>query len=136
MDNNAFPGHGQLTPDQEKIRTLRQENKQLKLERDILRTDISSATLIRPAQDALRDKAFQGQINKIIVFSPDRLTRTSVHQLVLIEEFSKLSVDIIFSNRGITATPENQFLLQIQGIISEYEREKIMERNRRGKLCP
>jgi len=37
MDNDAFPGQGQLTPDQEEIRALRQENKQLKLERDILK---------------------------------------------------------------------------------------------------
>ena len=37
MDNDAFPGQGQSTPDQEEIRALRQENRQLKLEREILK---------------------------------------------------------------------------------------------------
>jgi len=37
MDNDAFPGQGQLSPDQEEIRGLRQEVKQLKLEREILK---------------------------------------------------------------------------------------------------
>jgi len=37
MDNDAFPGQGQLTPDQEEIRSLRHEVKQLKLEREILK---------------------------------------------------------------------------------------------------
>ncbi len=37
MDNDAFPGQGQLSPDQEEIRNLRQEVKQLKMEREILK---------------------------------------------------------------------------------------------------
>jgi site-specific DNA recombinase len=37
-------------------------------------------------------------------------------------------------NRSISDTPEDQLLLQIQGVISEYEREKILERGRRGRL--
>ena len=37
MDKDAFPGQGQLSPDQEEIRGLRQEIKQLKLEREILK---------------------------------------------------------------------------------------------------
>ena len=38
-DNNgqAFRGNGKLTPDQEEIRRLKIENKQLKLERQILK---------------------------------------------------------------------------------------------------
>ena len=52
----------------------------------------------------------------------------------MIEEFQRLAVEIIFSNREISNSPEDQLLLQIQGVISEYEREKIMERSRRGKL--
>ena len=38
-DNNgqAFRGNGKLTPDQEEIRRLKVENKQLKLERQILK---------------------------------------------------------------------------------------------------
>ena len=75
-----------------------------------------------------------GQIDKVFVHNPDRLARKHAHQLILVEEFQKLGVEIIFANRSISDSPEDQLLLQIQGVISEYEREKIMERHRRGKL--
>jgi site-specific DNA recombinase len=68
------------------------------------------------------------------VLSPDRLSRKSAHQILLIEEMKRLGVAFTFVNRHIGDTPEDQMLLQMQGIISEYEREKILERSRRGKL--
>jgi transposase len=33
----AFPGNGRLTPEQEELRRLREENKRLRMERDILK---------------------------------------------------------------------------------------------------
>lgn len=33
----AIPGNGKLTPEQEELRRLREENRQLKMERDILK---------------------------------------------------------------------------------------------------
>ena len=95
---------------------------------------ISGSTLARPKLDALRDKAAAGEIDTILVLNPDRLARKYAHQLMLVEEFQKLGVEIQFVNRKISASPEDQLLLQIQGVISEYEREKIVERHRRGKL--
>jgi site-specific DNA recombinase len=94
----------------------------------------SGATLIRPGLDALRDRAMVGTLDRVLVLAPDRLARNHAHQLVLIEEFKRLGVDIVFVNRPIAHTPEDQLLLQMQGVIAEFEREKIMERSRRGKL--
>ena len=37
-------------------------------------------------------------------------------------------------NRQLSQSPEDDLLLQVQGMIAEYERAKIMERCRRGKL--
>jgi transposase len=34
---HAFPGHGRLRPDQEELQRLRQENKRLRMEREILK---------------------------------------------------------------------------------------------------
>ena len=34
---NAFPGKGHMTPEQEELHRLRKENKQLKMEREILK---------------------------------------------------------------------------------------------------
>ena len=95
---------------------------------------VSGSTLERPGLDRLRDKAFRGQVSKVYVLSPDRLSRKSAHQILLIDELKRLGLSIVFHNREIGETPEDQMLLQIQGVISEYEREKILERSRRGKL--
>ena len=95
---------------------------------------VSGSTLERAGLDRLRDKAFHGKVNKIYVLSPDRLSRKSAHQILLIDELKRLGVSVVFNNREIGDTPEDQMLLQIQGVISEYEREKILERSRRGKL--
>jgi len=95
---------------------------------------ISGSTLERPSLDALRDRVLKGQIDKVLILCPDRLARKHAHQLILVEEFQNLGVEIAFVNRPIGDSPEDQLLLQIQGVISEYEREKIMERYRRGKL--
>jgi site-specific DNA recombinase len=111
-------------------------SKGTKIDPDLIFADngVSGTTLARPRLDALRDKAAAGEIDLILILSPDRLARKYAHQLMLVEEFKKLSVEITFVNRQIATSPEDQLLLQIQGVISEYEREKIVERHRRGKL--
>jgi site-specific DNA recombinase len=108
----------------------------LKVDPDLIFADngVSGATLARPKLDALRDRAVAGEIDQILILAPDRLARKHSHQLMLVEEFKKLGVEISFVNRPIAASPEDQLLLQVQGVIAEYEREKIVERNRRGKL--
>ena len=112
------------------------EEQGYELEADLIFTDdgFSGATLARPGLDTLRDHAMMGTIDQIVVLTPDRLARNHAHQLVLIEEFKRLGVDVIFINRPIAQTPEDQLLLQMQGVIAEFEREKIIERSRRGKL--
>jgi site-specific DNA recombinase len=67
------------------------------------------------------------------VHSPARLARKYVHQVLLVDEFQRAGVEIIFLNRGLGQSPEDDLLLQVQGIVAEYERAKIMERSRRGK---
>ena len=94
----------------------------------------SGAHLIRPALERLRDKAALGEISRIYVHSPDRLARKYAHQVVLMEEFQRLGIEVCYLNCEIDDNPEAQLLLQMQGMISEYERAKIMERHRRGKL--
>jgi len=110
--------------------------KGLKIDPDLIFAEngFSGATLARPKLDALRDKAVAGEIDAILVLDPDRLARKQAHQVILIEEFKKLGVEISFVNRPIATSPEDQLLLQMQGVIAEYEREKIVERHRRGKL--
>jgi site-specific DNA recombinase len=94
----------------------------------------SGTNLIRPELERMRDNAAMGEINYIYVHSPDRLARKYAYQVILLEEFSRLGIEVIFLNCKIEDNPEAQLLLQMQGMISEYERAKIIERHRRGKL--
>ena len=94
----------------------------------------SGATLIRPALERLRDQAAAGAVDRLYVLSPDRLARHFAYQFLLLEEFGRAGVEVIFVNHALGNSPEDQLLLQVQGVIAEYERAKIRERSRRGKL--
>src|SRR3954463_10637645 len=93
----------------------------------------SGATLIRPALEHLRDAVAAGTVDRVYVHSPDRLGRRYAYQVLLIDEFRRLGVEIVFLNRAIGLSPEDDLLLQVQGMVAEYERAKILERSRRGK---
>jgi site-specific DNA recombinase len=95
----------------------------------------SGSNLIRPGLENLRDQVAAGRIDKIYIHSPDRLSRKYAYQMILIEEFEKNGADVIFLNfQKSGENPETHLLLQMQGMIAEYERSKIMERHRRGKI--
>ncbi|GHO79120.1 DNA recombinase [Ktedonobacter sp. SOSP1-85] len=102
-------------------------------EHEFIDDGYSGATLIRPALERLRDVAAAGGLDRIFVHCPDRLARNYAHQVLLLEELLRAGVEVVFLNREVGQTPEDQLLLQVQGMISEYERAKIMERSRRGK---
>jgi site-specific DNA recombinase len=93
----------------------------------------SGATLLRPGLEAVRDLAAAGHIEVVLVHSPDRLSRKYAYQVLLAEEFSRDGVELVFLKAPSGATPEDQLLVQFQGMIAEYERAQIAERSRRGK---
>jgi site-specific DNA recombinase len=93
----------------------------------------SGATLVRPALERLRDVVAAGSVDRLYVHSPDRLARKYAYQVLLVDEFRRAGVEIIFLNRALGHSPEDDLLLQVQGMIAEYERAKIIERHRRGK---
>ncbi|WP_410529946.1 recombinase family protein [Wolbachia endosymbiont (group A) of Chalcis sispes] len=94
----------------------------------------SGSDLERPGLDRLRDKIGKGEIDKIYIHSPDRLSRNYVYQMILLEEFEKTEVEVIFLNHRTDKSPESSLLLQMQGAIAEYERAKMIERYRRGRI--
>jgi site-specific DNA recombinase len=94
----------------------------------------SGATLIRPALERLRDSAAAGAIDRLYVLCPDRLARSYAYQMLLVDELQRCGVELVFVNRELGKSPEDNLLLQVQGMVAEYERAKIIERCRRGKL--
>ena len=93
----------------------------------------SGATLVRPGLERVRDLVAEGQIQAVLVLSPDRLSRKYAYQVLLTEEWLRHGVQTIFVKAPQSQTPEDQLLLQFQGMIAEYERAQILERSRRGK---
>src|ERR1700680_57930 len=93
----------------------------------------SGASLVRPGLERVRDLAAEGHIQAVLIYSPDRLGRKYAYQVLLIEEFARHGVDTVFIKAPQTATPEDQLMVQFQGMIAEYERAQILERSRRGK---
>jgi DNA invertase Pin-like site-specific DNA recombinase len=93
----------------------------------------SGAILVRPGLEKVRDLSAEGQIQAVLIHSPDRLSRNYAYQVVLIDEFTSCNTEVLFINSPKADTPEEALLLQFQGMISEYERAIIKERTRRGK---
>lgn len=94
----------------------------------------SGATLVRPALEKLRDQVAHGSIDLLYVHAPDRLARRYAYQVLLLEEFNARGASVVFLYGPSGESAEDELLVQVQGMIAEYERAKIMERCRRGKL--
>jgi site-specific DNA recombinase len=93
----------------------------------------SGASLVRPALERLRDLVALAAVDLVYVHAPDRLARSYAHQAVLVEEFARAGTEVVFLNRPIGQSPEDNLLLQLQGMFAEYERARMLERSRRGK---
>ena len=59
----------------------------------------SGATLERPGLERVRDLAAEGQIQAVLVYAPDRLSRKYAYQVLLIEELARQGVETRVSQR-------------------------------------
>lgn len=112
---------------------VKTEGFSLSKEQEFIDEGYSGATLIRPALEKLRDLVATAAIDRVYIHSPDRLARKYAYQVVLVDEFARAGVEVVFLNRELGQSPEDDLLLQVQGMVAEYERAKIIERSRRGK---
>jgi len=131
------------TEKQEKEKTIESQIEELRefckkrgflIVREYVDDGWSGETLARPALDQLRDDASKKMFDVVCIHSPDRLARKFVYQGLVIEELKKNEIEVLFLNKQISDTPEDQLLLGIESLIAEYERAKILERTRRGRL--
>lgn len=94
----------------------------------------SGSMLERPSLDFMLDAAKNQEFDVLYIYDLGRLSRQLSHLLVVIEQLEKHEREIVSLHERITGTPEDKFLLQIMGSMHEYERAKIAERFRRGKM--
>src|SRR5215216_619949 len=96
---------------------------------------VSGARLDRPALDRLRDAVARGDVDRVLITSPDRVARRYAYQVWLLEEFERAGCRVIFLERPPTGDPQDALVIQIRGAVAEYERTVIADRMRRGRLA-
>ena len=93
----------------------------------------SSERLDRPGLDAVRDLVRSHAVDAVIVYSLDRLTRKLGHMLILVDEFERHSVKLLFVTDPTDDSPSGKLMQHVRSAISEYELAILRERTRRGQ---
>ena len=99
-----------------------------------IQDEISGVKEKRPGLDRVQEMITRREIDTVIVFSPDRLTRNLGHSVVLREVWHKAGVELHYCNRGkLENTAEGKMTENIEAVFAEYWREKIIESSARGR---
>jgi site-specific DNA recombinase len=93
----------------------------------------SGAVLQRPGLERLRHHAAHAAFDCILITSLDRLARNYIHQMLLLDEFTRAGCPVHFLDQPSVQNPQDQLLLQIRSAVAEYERSIIIDRLRRGR---
>jgi site-specific DNA recombinase len=94
----------------------------------------SGELLARPDLDRLRDDVNKRIWDAVVFVDRDRLARKLSFQELVIDELNEKNLELIFLNEPLADNPEGRIMQQIKGVFAEYERAKIAERMRRGKI--
>jgi len=96
---------------------------------------ISGKNIIdRPQVNRLIQDIEDGNVNNVLVFKVDRLTRNTKNLIELVDLFDENKCAFNSLCESIdTDTPSGRMFLKIIGIFAEFERENISERVRLGK---
>ena len=94
----------------------------------------SGDILARPALDKLRQDAKNKVWEGVLIYDPDRLARRYSYQELLMDELREAGLEVMFITVSAPKNSEDKILHGVRGIFAEYERAKIAERFRLGKL--
>jgi len=87
----------------------------------------------RPAVNRLIEDIKNGNVNNVLVFKVDRLTRSTKNLLELVELFEDCDCAFNSLTESIdTETPSGRMFLKIIGIFAEFERENLVSRLKLG----
>src|SRR6266550_7231727 len=67
----------------------------------------SGSVLVRPGLERLRDLVAEGAIETVLVYGPDRLSRSYAYQVLLLEEFARHGTQVVFLNAPAADTPNS-----------------------------
>jgi len=95
----------------------------------------SGLTLERPKLTELRDLIQSNDIDVVVVYCLDRLSRDPTHGVILTQELEKHNVTLEAVTETVESTDLGKLISYIRGFASKLEAEKIRERTMRGKLA-
>src|ERR671910_3549631 len=92
------------------------------------------ASLERPGLDRVRDLVATGAVSVVLAQDRDRFAREPAYHYLLRKEFEEYSCKIRALNDRGDDSPEGELTDGILDQLAKFERAKITERTRRGKL--
>lgn len=99
------------------------------------RDAVSGASLDRPGLARVRELVRSRQVDVVLCYAVDRLSRDQNHIGILFDEAKSMGVRLEFVTENFEDTPVGRFILSVGAFVAEMEREKILERTTRGKTA-
>ncbi len=96
---------------------------------------LSGGRAARPGIDALRARCLLGGIEAVVVVKLDRLGRSMLNVVRLVEELAAAGTAIICTSQGIdtrAASPCGKLIYQLMAAFAEFEKSLIVERTVAG----
>jgi site-specific DNA recombinase len=94
----------------------------------------SGDILVRPALDQLRADATLGLWDVVVIYDPDRIARRYSYQEIVIDELKARKIEVIFVTISPVKSEEDQLMFGVRGVFAQYEKMKITERFRIGRV--
>ena len=93
----------------------------------------SGLTIDRPKLSQLRELIRSKSIDRVIIYTLDRLSRDPVHLIILQDEMERVGVEFVSVTESVDSSDLGKLISHIRGYSAKLEAEKIKERTTRGK---
>jgi site-specific DNA recombinase len=100
---------------------------------ELLETHSGAELFERPMLGRIREAMARKEIQAVVCYSVDRLSRSQIHLGLLLSEGDRYGVTIHFVTEPLEKTAVGIFLQSARAFAAELERERIRERSMRGK---
>lgn len=100
---------------------------------NIILETYSGLSIERPKLTELREWVRSKQIDTIIAYTLDRVSRDPVHFIIIQDELEKNGVELILCTETIDSSDMGKLISHIKGYAAKLEAQKITERTSRGR---
>jgi len=94
----------------------------------------SGELMERPELDRLLSEIEEKEVDVVLITDPDRLARGFVSQAILKQQIKDKGASVVFLSLPPAKSPEQELGHQVLAAVGDYERKKIKQRTRLGKL--